>query len=479
MGEGSVVMRIYKLSEEKIENRCRSITNIYIYIMVTAFPLFTGLDGYIRLNEKKFVFFAVCTVCWALFLCFQTALRLAGRGRLFIRPAAWLMLSFMGACVISTILSPEASVLSISTGRCDGLLTYLLYGCIFLGVSRFGTEKESYIYAFGASYTICSLIVLAQLYGYNPLSLYPNGLTYYEPFVQETGRFLGTVGNIDLFSALSCLAIPIMCSGCVNGAGRRRFLLLMPAALGLICVVSISVAAGVFALIITAVVFFPALVTDLYRRNLVRSDLGGLSERTLRCGAVVIAVLASAAAITAIYFWSGDGVTIRELQSMLHGEVRGSFGSSRVLIWENVLEVIRKHPLFGIGPDCLGNIMDVRFTRYSAALGETLVTTVDNAHNEYLQILVSFGLCGFLPLAAAQVLSWTHIIHNRRKNRVISLICPGLFCYMVQAFFNLGLCITTPIFCVFWALTWTRKVGTSPHGHTDDFNECSGNIAIN
>lgn len=35
-------------------------------------------------------------------------------------------------------------------------------------------------------------------------------------------------------------------------------------------------------------------------------------------------------------------------------------------------------------------------TRYSAALGETFITTVDKAHNEYLQILVNFGIMRLL-----------------------------------------------------------------------------------
>jgi O-antigen ligase len=326
-----------------------------------------------------------------------------------------------------------------------------------LGVSRYGSAKDKYLYAFGVSYTLCCLIVLVQLLGYNPLGLYPNNLNYYDPFVQETGKFLGTVGNIDLHSALSCLAIPMMCAICVCGSSRRRFLLLIPASLGLASVAASGVASGVLALAVTAVVFVPISVIFLHCRNKGMQAATVVSERSFRRRVVTVAFLAVAAALLAIYFWPGEGDTMSELRSLLHGEISDSYGSRRILIWKNVLNVIKDHPIFGVGSDSLESVLDVRFTRYSEVLGETITAAVDNAHNEYLQLLASFGLFGFLPLMAAQAVTWVHILRYWRISRLITLICPGLLCYLVQAFFNIGLCITTPLFCIFWALTWTGQ----------------------
>ncbi len=58
----------------------------------------------------------------------------------------------------------------------------------------------------------------------------------------------------------------------------------------------------------------------------------------------------------------GDG-TVYELSRVLHGEIRDSFGSSRIRIWKAVLALIPERPLLGGGPDTLALRLNVVFSR--------------------------------------------------------------------------------------------------------------------
>ena len=48
------------------------------------------------------------------------------------------------AAVLSTVLSDRPALISMDTGRCDRLLTQLLYGCILLRIFRFGAPRRAF-----------------------------------------------------------------------------------------------------------------------------------------------------------------------------------------------------------------------------------------------------------------------------------------------------------------------------------------------
>ena len=70
---------------------------------------------------------------------------------------------------------------------------------------------------------------------------------------------------------------------------------------------------------------------------------------------------------------------------------------ARVLVWQSSLEIIKKHPFFGVGTgDVEPELMKIYKEKdIQIALDETL-----NAHNQYLQTFIALGLAGFLMLAA-------------------------------------------------------------------------------
>lgn len=410
--------------------------------MLAVFPLYTGRHGYLYLLEEKFAFFAGFTAVWALTL---LCLTLPQMRHLYLRQRSLLLwiTAFFAAATLSTLLSPYASFLSLHTGRCDGLLTYLLYGCIVLGVGCYGTWQNRWIYVFSASYALCCCIALLQLLGCNPLWLYPDDLNYYSPFIQEIAPFLGTVGNVDLLSGLSCLAIPLCLTGLVCLQTRWRYFLVIPVALG----GGVTLAAGVssFPLAMGATVI---CCLPVYARLLGQRKWGASSHRVRRLffGCLLASVGLCMAAFAGILLWPENSGLLAELKSAIQGRLLDRFGSERIRIWRHTVRVIREHRLLGIGPDCLIRVMDpVVTSRDSAELVQTVMAQADDAHNFYLQLMVNFGIVGCIPVVSVALLTWHRIVRSFTSDEAAIYLAPALFCYGIYAAFNNGFCIITPL----------------------------------
>ncbi len=167
-------------------------------------------------------------------------------------------------------------------------------------------------------------------------------------------------------------------------------------------------------------------------------------------GAAVLAALAL------VYFYPFPSGTLYELHEVLHGNWQDSFGSSRLQIWRETLALIPEHPLLGGGPDTLALRLDIEFSRYVPETGQTMSTFVDNAHNEYLGILVNEGALGLAAYLAALVLTLIPWLRRKDVPRLLPVLGCGLAAYWVQSFFGLGLCLTAPLLWIFWGLAQTR-----------------------
>src|SRR5699024_12414179 len=55
------------------------------------------------------------------------------------------VLAFMAAACLSAVFSGNFHYALLGGNRYDGLVTLLLYGCIALGVSRWGQRRELYV----------------------------------------------------------------------------------------------------------------------------------------------------------------------------------------------------------------------------------------------------------------------------------------------------------------------------------------------
>jgi len=478
------------------------ITDKYIYAMLLIFPLFTGFYGYTQITASKYVLFSVLTVLWLLALLIGC---LVCRNVPDIKHTgfpALLILIYLLLCCLSALFSSYGSSVLIGKGRYDGLVTTLLCVCIFFGVSEFARPRPGYVFAASISMSLNCAVAVIQLLGYNPLHLFPGNYSYYDAGVRFSSIFLGTIGNADLFSSFICLFLPL--ASVYYVAAERKHTWLLPAVLlGAFCIFVSGVSGGILALAVLIVAASPFVVTDgeRLRRALDVAVLIALalfsaySFRTAgssghlalsfvpgRRGAAVLAAavcllvlrlllrkhepgkravsrLAAGFSVSAVlagfalsYFWRGTDGTIYEFSQVLHGNISDKFGSSRILIWKKVLGLVPGHLLFGGGPGTIAQRLDLTFTRFVAETGKTLSTYVDNAHNEYLGILANTGLASLISYLGAQILSLAGAIKKAGTSALgISIVC-SLICYWVQAFFNLGLFLVSPLMWLVWGL---------------------------
>lgn len=121
------------------------------------------------------------------------------------------------------------------------------------------------------------------------------------------------------------------------------------------------------------------------------------------------------------------------------------WGSYRGYIWRRVTGLYGELPfvqkIFGHGNESIRSLMDDRF--YDEMLQVT-GTVYDNAHNEYLQYLVTQGLLGMLSYVGVVVAAAIAGVKKIKKSPYILGLLLAVVSYGVQAIFNVNQCITTP-----------------------------------
>lgn len=472
----------------------------YIYALLLVFPLFVGFRGYTQTTVSKFALFAALTVA---FLVFSSYALIKARGDELKKPHRGLALPMAGYvffCLLSALCSPYGSAVLIGAGRFDGLLSTLLCAAAFFGTALLARTKAAYLYAAMTAGALCCAVGVMQLFGLNPLGLFPGGYDYYDAGIKFTGSFFGTIGNSDLVSAYLCLLLPAGAVFYITGEKRPLWLLAVLAVLSFslrACMVS----AGLLACAVIALLLPAVLVSD-----------GKRLRRLLECGAVMAAALclamcfrgektgeavrlwlsfsgkaaamlilaafctiarlvfsksefksstlriffaclsgtAALSALAVIYFFPPESGTLWELSEVLRGNIDGSFGSSRILIWQEILEILPGRLLLGGGPGTLALSIDIDFSRYVPQTGETLEVFIDNAHNEYLGMLANTGLLSLLCYLAAQLASL--VLALRCGSRAALCLIAGLSCYWIQDFFGLGLVLVSPLMWLCWGL---------------------------
>ena len=484
---------------------CR-ITDIYICVMLLVFPLFTGIHGYANLTACKYVFFTAACILWlaGLVFCFLRGLRVRFRRD----PALGCLVVFLTVNVLSTLLSPYGSAAFLGAARGGGLLTVLLTLATVMGVCLFSGLRKSHAVCLGVSVTLCSVTGILQLLGGNPFGLFPGGLCYYDAYIRFNSEFLGTIGNADLHAAFLSLALPLLL-GIYIERGRRWAWFLLPVGMGTLTLFVSGVAGGLLALLAAAAVALPWLLTDgmRARRILIAGavltlsltialafgaeydgtdlqlffslrglPLGmlGLASGLMLCAVpagrikrfpaglirrllIVTEILVLVLGLCVIYAAPPESGTLWELSRVLHGDIRDSFGSSRIRIWREVLALISERPLLGGGPDTLALRLDIVFSRYAEASGVTLTAFIDNAHNVYLGLLADTGWLGLLSYLAAMACS---LFFRHRAGR--APLALALISCWIQDLFGLGLPITTPLMWILWGLFLSEKTIFAP-----------------
>lgn len=482
----------------------------FVVFCITVFLLWIPSGSYKNTSGSKYSLFLIACLVYLGLILIDYLRRLAygeRRQKIKITLFFWLLFAYVLFSAISAILSPYKQTFS-GSGRNDGLATILIYALCAWSLSRTFRPKRWLLPLLGAAVLLYCAIGFLQLMGKNPFGLYPNSYNYYDKGIRYSGIFLTTSGNIDSCAYNLSMTNGIFLAALTRLEEKKKWFLVLPLIVSAIFLFTINVEAGIVALLAGIVLLPPVIVKNLRQLGYFLLCVSALAfafafSATLRfydggirvqikearflplavCTALVLAdlllarlpclrcrapkklwlalTLVSASLILAslVLVYYTDSVKqgfLYEAHEILHGRIQDKFGSGRIEIWKNVWQKIKERPLFGGGPDTLGQRGLTVFRYFDGKLGRWRFGTVNAAHNEYLNIFVNqgvFALLSYLGLLAVSVRRWI----KQRDDDLCAIAGAGALLYGVNALFGISMCYTTLYFWILLALLHKKE----------------------
>ena len=139
-------------------------------------------------------------------------------------------------------------------------------------------------------------------------------------------------------------------------------------------------------------------------------------------------------------------------------------GNNRLSIWKRTFWVVEENPIIGVGYDNLAYVYPNPYQNVKVEPSGITITNrkpnqkyylVDNAHNVYLQTLVSSGIFGLLQYLMLCILTFVKGIRSNKK--IIFTLISGFIAYSIQASFNINVISVTPIYYLIIGLILSDK----------------------
>ncbi|HYO99626.1 MAG TPA: O-antigen ligase family protein [Pyrinomonadaceae bacterium] len=281
------------------------------------------------------------------------------------------------------------------------------------------------------------LLALFGMFQYftNPSQIY----WFRQPrFAMPFGPFINRHHFAAYMELTLALPLGLLVSGAV--AVERRLLYIFAAAIMGLALILTSSRGGILSL--GAEVLFLAAIAGLVRRKDKREaeeNTEAAAESRVRAALVRVGIgFALVVALLAGSVYLGG----EESLSRLFGTVNADDPTSgRVQFWQGTWEVIKHHPLIGAG---LG-AFSVAYTRYDVLNG---ASRLEQAHNDYLQILADAGIIGgLLGLVFLYALFRYGFARLNSKDKfrrgVAAGALAGCFAVLVHSFFEFSLHMTS------------------------------------
>lgn len=512
-----------------IQNR---LSTIFILYMLVLYPLITH-DKYYDITLTKYKAFAVGLCIYAVLMVLAVLVdvfdridggggkrsrtteadsRKKGIGRYNLMGIDLCMAAFFVASFFAFLeAADKAAAYTGEDGRRCGmqfvLLTFFMYACLGRRYRVRGYEAA----AFMITGVITGIIAIFQYAGVDFLHL-REGLSD-----DMAGIYISTFGNIDIYASFLCVMVPVamgmyVCSRrcwvkvaagaaiCIGmaaviitnadlayaGIGAALLVLVLAAfymgkvkelgdtgvlmALGMFLSKAVLAASGKgfdgldgFSRIpenTLTIVLFAVLCLAV---SVVFRLVPGVSEKVSGGrGLVAAAVIAVAAVVGGIFYISANAGYMLTFDD--------SWGSYRGFVWKRLLEIYKDFPvhkwIFGNGNESVKALMTENY--YDEMVGIVGVI-YDNAHNEYLQYLVTTGLLGALPYIGLVVFAIATALKcqtsemksigedgktdSASSDGLLLALALGITGYAAQAIFNLNQSLTTPYMFLMIALT--------------------------
>lgn len=457
-----------------------NFVTVYLLLMFFYFPLYTR-DMLYDVTVAKYLFVVKTTIFFAGCFLLLYFLKWDKICKDRFQKGDVLYVLFLLAGVISVCISDNRrEAWNGEAGRHLGLLLYLIYGMAIVLVVT--AEKINHIIFYGYAISTAAVSVLGVLnrYGIDPLHFYD------EMVDDQKAVYISTIGNVDFFSvhlgvAFLFFAVLFLISNntkelCIYGTAMTM------AALGICSSIADSGYIAVFFYMITGwivvkkemqlfryffsiCIFFSceevikylnmrsapdvmdgigiwiqnsiceiAIIIAAFFAVLVwagtKIDAGwkNMFYRKAKCMLQIVVILL--AAVMIILFFAVNffyiGIAENGILSYLH--ITDEWGNGRGYVWRGSVSYYKQLPLikkcFGIGPDRLISIF--RSVGY------------DNAHNEFLQFLLTHGAIGTFFYFAWGIYSFYELVTDGKKQKYCIAVAMTTVGYALMMCFSVN-----------------------------------------
>jgi len=368
------------------------------------------------------------------------ALLAAGLGRLNIsfNPLVWPMMALLAVAVVQVLPIAWNGRQSISYSPfVTSQFAVKLFAsiCFFLLFATFVNTDERRGLAVKVIIGICTVVALVGIgQSYLGKMLWQRGT--FGPFVNRNhfagflemgvglagGLLVGRAVKLE-WMAVYASCVLAMCAGIVLSASRGGVL-----ALG----------AEIVFLAVIAILSLFLKVSRQSKSGPNRSRLTGLLAGTAATLLIGAAAIAGAAALV-----GSEGLVqnFAQIQAETGGELPASERFSRRDIWDSTTQLIKDHPLLGVG---LG-AFQFAYTRYDKSSG---AQRVEQSHNDYLQVLADSGLIGGAILLTFIILLFARGftaagMHDKRGRAIALGALTGCFAIAIHSFVEFNLQVTS------------------------------------
>ena len=472
----------------------------WILIYNASLVLFLSLtvtNGYYNITETKLYVFYILTAILVLGILIYSFAKMFFNKKLFLLKPRFQIIDcsfcfFVLVSFISAFISEyQSDVWFGGNSRYQGFLTILLYAIVYFLVSRNYKDSEFFLIVMLLSFCIVALIATLNGFGVDVLGFYRDLSN------ADKSRFISTIGNINFYSCYMCLTFPFVIFGfsstkiCTSRVIYAVALVI--GSFGMMATASesfvVGFAAGIaviplfifddtkklknFLVAVVVLVLasqtYKALYMILKEKNRVFikiSKLLGIFVDTKVAVSVLlicivlyvmickkhnsifiikklyISVLIAICLFVILGFVISNTFLFEDDLGIFEDyfKLKPSWGTYRGAIWKKCVDTYKdfslKEKLFGVGPEALHNVMH-DFQLFNL--------TVDQAHNEYLNCLMTTGIVGLFSYVSMIFVTSYIFLRRLRGNTLATSLFVSLVAYWTQSFVNISQPCTAPI----------------------------------
>ncbi len=466
------------------------IANLMLAVIIVGCPLYLH-NKLSDLTMSKAYFLIITTVVFAILFFTYAILRWNSDVFKNFRWGDALLIIYLLGGLVGVILTGAIDDAFFATyGRYTGYLMDIVYVLIICVAIMCGRRYK--VFQYSIPVVVIPLGVLAVLNHYNV-----DPLNIYEGTAAETlNRYISTIGNVDMFAVF--MGVAFVYCGMLFCKGKNKIVQIFVAVSAVIAQVSIFICSansgyiGIIVFYVLGLIFLKdrwqllryLILADLFvltgtvlgyfeKRLTIYMPVDSITQNILDmniCGNIFVILSALILVLIIIFIKKNDmaiegqiaRVTLLTLYGIMFVGFVGSlilinrmenvddsslasflvigkeWGNQRGYLWKMAIDGYKElsipQKMFGIGSSNVAQLFWTQIDPYDNGI----VQMLDNAHCEYLQVLITHGVVGFVSLYGWIMFVLISAVRENKKNENKGIYVMTIIAYLCSAVIGLN-----------------------------------------